>query len=228
MLENIISQPIFGFSLCVGAYNIALSVKRRFNYTLLNPLLVGSLIVIAILSIFKIPLESFLTGANFVSMFLGPATAALAISMYNQLDTIKKNLIPILVGSVVGAASAVASILLLCKIFDLDAEMTASLLPKSITTAFGTELSKQLGGIVPITVAAISTTGIFGAITAPYLIKLFKIKNPVASGLAIGASSHVLGTSKAIELGEVEGSVSSIAVGLCGIITVIIAIFVRF
>ncbi len=225
MLEFIISGPTFGFSLCIASYAVALAIKNRFNYTLLNPLLVGSLIVIAILGIFKIPLEKFLTGANFVSMFLGPATAALAISMYNQLDTIKKNLLPILVGSVVGALSAVASILLLCKLFGLNAEMTASLLPKSITTAFGTELSNQLGGIVPITVAAISTTGIFGAITAPYLIKLLKINNSVASGLAIGASSHVLGTSKAIELGEVEGSISSIAVGLCGVVTVIIAIF---
>lgn len=219
------SQPIFGFTLCIGAYTLALSIKNRFNYTILNPMLVASLIIIAILTIFKIPLGNFMSGANFISMFLAPATTALAVSMYRQLDMLKKNLFPILVGSVVGAISALASIFILCRVFNLTPEITSSLLPKSITTAFATKLSEQMGGLVPITVAAVCVTGIVGAIGAPYFIKWFRIGNPIASGLAIGAASHALGTTKAIELGEVEGSVSGIAVGLCGIATVIIAIF---
>ena len=224
-MTDIINDPIFGFTLSVAAYTAALLIKRRFNYTILNPLVVCSLIIIAVLLVFKIPLKSYMVGANFIYMFLAPATAALAVSMYRQIDTIKKNLVPILVGSVVGATSALLSIFIMCKIFNMSPEITASLLPKSITTAFATKLSVQLGGFAPITVAAVFVAGATGAIGAPYFIKWFKINNPIASGLAIGASSHALGTSKAIEIGEVEGTISGIAVGLCGILTVIIAIF---
>ena len=224
-MSEILNSPLFGFTLCISAYQLALSIRKRFNYTILSPMPVAALMIIAILSVFKIPLESFLNGANFVTMFLAPATASLAVSMYRKLDIIKKNLIPILVGSTVGAATALVSVFLMCKLLNISPEITASLLPKSITTAFATELSGQLGGIVPITVAAVCVTGVTGAIFSPFFIKWFKIKDPVASGLAIGASSHALGTSKAIEIGEVEGSISGIAVGLCGLITVIIGIF---
>lgn len=218
-------NPIFGFTLAIGAYMIALMIKNRFNYTLLNPLLVSSGLIISFLFIFKIPLENFLNGAKFIEMFLGPATAALAISMYRQIDIVKKNLVPIIVGSVVGAAAALFSVIVLCRVFNLSDQLTASILPKSITTSFATELSAQLGGIVPITVAAVCVTGVSGTLLAPLFVKLFRVDNPIAAGLAIGASSHVLGTSKAVELGEVQGAASGIAVGLCGIATVLIAIF---
>ncbi len=224
MLE-VTKEPIFGVSLCLMAYTLSLIIKKRFNYTILNPLLVSAIIIIGVLTAFKIPLENFMKGGDFITMLMAPATAALALSMYRQLSTIKKYFLPIVVGSVVGASVALISITLLCKVFDMPAEITASLLPKSITTAFATKLSQQLGGLVPITVAAVSVTGIFGAIAAPYLIKIFRVKDSIAAGLAIGASSHALGTTKAIEIGELEGSASGIAVGLCGIATVIIAIF---
>lgn len=222
---NLTAQPIFGFTLCIGAYTLALSIKKRFNYTILNPMMVASLIIIAILSILKIPLENFMVGADFITMFLAPATAALAVSMYRQFDVIKKNLLPILVGCIVGAVSALLSVFVLCKLLNMPTDITASLLPKSITTAFATKLSAQLGGIVPVTVAAVCVTGVTGAIMAPYFIKWFKIDNSIAAGLAIGAASHALGTSKAIEIGEVEGTISGIAVGICGLVTVIIGIF---
>lgn len=222
---NFTAQPLFGFILCIGAYALALAIRQRFNYTIVNPMMIASLIIITILSIFKIPLENFMRGADFVSMFLAPATAVLAVSMYRQLSIVKKNWLPILVGSIVGAVSSLISIIVFCKLFNISPQITASILPKSITTAFATKLSEQLGGIVPVTIAAISVTGITGAIGAPYFIKWFRINDSVASGLAIGASSHALGTSKAIEIGEVEGSVSGIAVGLTGLVTVIIGIF---
>ncbi len=224
MLE-LTRDPIFGFTLCIGTYALASAIKRRFNYTILNPMLISSLMIIAILWIFKIPLENFMTGGSFVAMFLTPATAALAISMYHQLDAIKKNFLPIIIGSVVGAVSSIVSIVLLCQLFNLTPEVTASLIPKSITNAFATKLGAQLGGIVPITVAGVCVTGVSGSILAPYFAKWFRVNNPVATGLAIGASSHVLGTSKALEMGEVEGTISGIAVGLCGLATIIICIF---
>jgi putative effector of murein hydrolase len=160
-----------------------------------------------------------------ISMFLAPATAVLALSMYRQLETIKENLIPILAGCITGVISSFASIIILCKFFNLDDAITASLIPKSVTTAIASEVSAQLGGIVPVTIAAVMVTGVFGAVLSPYFIKWSHLNNPIAAGLAIGASSHALGTSKAIELGEVEGSLSGIAIGLCGLITVLFTLF---
>ena len=226
MLNQFTSQPIFGFTLCVIAYCIGVKIKSRFNYPIVNPLIVAALICIAVLLTFRIPLENFKNGANMVAMFLAPATAALALSMYRQLEIIKKNLIPIIVGCTVGSAVAIISILFLCKVFGLTVEVTASLIPKSITTAIASDLSEKLGGIPSITVAAVAVTGIFGAIMSPYFIKWSHLNNSVAAGLAIGASCHALGTTKAIELGEVEGSLSGIAVGLCGLITVFLSLFI--
>ncbi len=225
MFNEFTARPIFGFTLCIVAYYTGVKTKAKFNYSFVNPMIVAALICIAVLVAFRIPLENFMNGANMISMFLAPATAVLALSMYRQLETIKKNLIPILVGCTVGVISALASIIFLCKITGLNAEVTASLIPKSVTTAIASEISAQLGGIVPITVAAVMVTGVVGAVMSPYFIKWSHLNNPIAAGLAIGASSHALGTSKAIELGEVEGSLSGIAVGLCGLITVFFAMF---
>lgn len=224
MLE-LTKEPFFGFSLCMVSYIIGVRINQKVKVAIANPLIISAMIITAVLWLFKIPTENFNVGASFVSMFLAPATAALAVNMYRQFDVIKKNWIPIMVGCVVGAVSAIVSVLLLCKFFNLPGDMTASLIPKSVTTPFAAKLSEQLGGIVPVTLAGVLTTGIAGNLAAPYLIKLFKINNPIASGLAIGASSHALGTSKAIEIGEIEGTMSGIAVGLCGVVTVVIAIF---
>ena len=117
------------------------------------------------------------------------------------------------------------SILLLCRLFGLDAAMTASLLPKSVTTPIAISVSQAHGGIGPITVVAVLITGIFGSIAAPLLIKLFRVKDPMTAGLAIGASSHAVGTSKALELGETEGAMSGLAIGVCGLITVVLSLF---
>ena len=133
--------------------------------------------------------------------------------------------LPILVGCVVGSASSMGSILLLCRLFGLDAAMTASLLPKSVTTPIAISVSQAHGGIGPITVVAVLITGIFGSIAAPLLIKLFRVKDPMTAGLAIGASSHAVGTSKALELGETEGAMSGLAIGVCGLITVVLSLF---
>jgi len=227
MLNQFTASPIFGFTICIISYIIGIKIKQKLSFAIINPMIIATLIIIAFLTAFKIPLENFLAGANFISMFLAPATAALALSMYRQLDVIKKNFIPIMVGCIVGTVTALSSILILCKVLNITDKITASLIPKSITTAIATGLSEQLGGIVPITVAAVAVTGIFGTIASPYLIKWSHLNNSVAAGLAIGASCHALGTSKAIELGEVEGSMSGIAVGLCGIITVIFAMFLH-
>lgn len=225
MINELTSKPIFGFTLCIIAYYMGVLAKRRFNYPFVNPVVVGSILIIGVLTLFRIPLDNFLSGGSIITMLLAPTTAVLALSMFRHVKIIKKNLVPILVGCTVGVVSAVCSILVLCKVFGISDELTASILPKSITTAIAVELSAKLGGIPPITVAAVTVTGVFGTILSPYFIKWSRLNNSIASGLAIGASCHALGTTKAIEIGEVEGSLSGIAVGLCGLLTVILAIF---
>lgn len=224
-MSEIYASPLFGIVLCIFSFEIGLWINRKTHSPLANPLLIAVIICIAVLQIFSIPLESFQQGGDIITMFLAPATAALSLSIYNQLDTLKKNLLPILAGTLTGSITSIGSVIGLCKLFGLDEELTASLIPKSVTTPIAMEVSRQHGGIVSITVAAVIVTGIFGAILAPVLIKLFRVKNPVEAGIAIGTCSHALGTSKALEIGETEGAMSGIAIGVAGIITVVLTMF---
>ena len=224
-MSEIYASPLFGIVLCIFSFEIGLWINRKTHSPLANPLLIAVVICIAALQIFSIPLESFQQGGDIITMFLAPATAALSLSIYNQLDTLKKNLLPILAGTLTGSITSIGSVIGLCKLFGLDEELTASLIPKSVTTPIAMEVSRQHGGIVSITVAAVIVTGIFGAILAPVLIKLFRVKNPVEAGIAIGTCSHALGTSKALEIGETEGAMSGIAIGVAGIITVVLTMF---
>lgn len=224
-MSEIYASPLFGIVLCIFSFEIGLWINRKTHSPLANPLLIAVIICIAMLQIFSIPLESFQQGGDIITMFLAPATAALSLSIYNQLDTLKKNLLPILAGTLTGSITSIGSVIGLCKLFGLDEELTASLIPKSVTTPIAMEVSRQHGGIVSITVAAVIVTGIFGAILAPVLIKLFRVRNPVEAGIAIGTCSHALGTSKALEIGETEGAMSGIAIGVAGIITVVLTMF---
>ena len=226
-MKEWISSPFFGIVLSILAYEAGLWLNRKTKSPLANPLLIAILLVIGVLLLFRIPLESYQQGGQFISLFLAPATASLAITVYRNLDILKRNLFPVLVGCITGALTSMGSVWLLCRAFRLDESLTASLLPKSTTTPIAIEIASQLGGQAPITVTAVILTGILGAILAPYLIKWFRIGNAVAAGLAIGASSHAMGTSKAIELGEVEGAMSSIAIGDSGRATVLFAAFLH-
>ena len=182
--------------------------------------------IIALLAALDIPFSSYNQGAHHITMLLAPATTVLAYSIYCQIDLLKKNFIPIVIGCLAGSLTSMTSAYLLCKLFDLDSAITASMLPKSVTTPIAMQVSAGLGGIPSVTVAVVVVTGIFGSMICPILIKLLKIKNKVAAGVAIGTCSHAVGTSKAIEIGKVEGAMSGIAIGVSGILTVLIAIFI--
>lgn len=223
-MNDIITSPLFSIFLCIIAYKAGLLLQQKTRLAFANPLLIAILLVIVFLTVTDISLEQFNIGASFISMFLTPATCMLALSIYRQVDKLKKNFIPILAGTLVGSIVSITSVLLLCSLFGLEDSITHSLIPKSVTTPIAMDVSASLGGIVPITIAAVIITGIIGAVLAPTLIKVFKIKNPIVRGIAIGTSSHALGTSKALEIGEVEGAMSGIALGLSGIITVLLAL----
>lgn len=223
-MNDMITSPLFSIFLCIIAYKLGLLLQQKTKLAIANPLLIAIVLVIVFLTAANISLEQFNQGASFISMFLTPATCMLALSIYRQVDKLKANLIPILAGTLVGSIVSIISVIVLCRLFKLDDAITYSLLPKSVTTPIAMDVSASLGGIVPITIAAVIITGIIGAVLAPTLIKLFKIKDPIVRGIAIGTSSHALGTSKALEIGEVEGAMSGIALGLCGIITVILSL----
>jgi predicted murein hydrolase (TIGR00659 family) len=181
---------------------------------------------IAFLLIFNIDIDAYNIGGSFINMFLGPATVILAVPLYRQLENLKKNAVPILVGVFLGSTVSVISVICLSLLFKLNEKVLLSLIPKSITTPIGIGLSSQLGGLVPVTVLAILITGITGAVFAPNICRLFKIKSSVAIGVAIGTSSHALGTTKALQLGETEGAMSGLSIGIAGIMTVITAPFI--
>lgn len=177
----------------------------------------------SVISFFDIPLEYFRKGGDYITFLLAPATISLALPLYRQLDKLKQNFFPIVIGSVVGAITAILSTIFLGKLLGIDKMLLVSFMPKSITTPIGIELSKLLGGVPAITIFAILVTGVAGNVFAPVVCKYFKIKHPVAKGIGIGISSHAVGTSKALEMGEIEGAMSALSIVIAGIITFIIA-----
>ena len=222
-MSDVFSSPFFGIALSILTFWIGAKIQKQLKSVICNPLLIAILLTSVVLLAFDIPYESYNEGGAVINMFLTPATACLAVSIYTKIQILKKNCIPIVVGCTVGSLTSMGSVWLLCQLFGLDEAMTASLIPKSITTPIAMEVCQSHGGIVPVTVIAVIFTGILGSILAPFLIRLFRVDNPVTAGLAIGACSHAVGTSRALELGETEGAMSGLAIGVCGIITVIVS-----
>lgn len=221
MQEIINNSLFFGAVLSLTAYEIGLLMKRKWKLAIFNPTLISVIAIIGVLNIFKIDYEKYNEGAKYISYFLTPATVCLAVPLYEQLELLKKNLKAVVVGITAGVAASLGGVFVLAKLFGLSQELYVTMLPKSITTAIGMGISEELGGIVTITVAVIIITGILGNVFAEAICKMFHITEPIAVGLAIGTSSHALGTAKAIELGEVEGAMSGLAIAVAGLLTVV-------
>lgn len=225
-MSEIFSSPYFGVALSVAAFGIGVKLQQKLKTPVCNPLIIAIVLIAGVLLIFKIPYEAYNVGGEIINMFLAPATACLAVAIYTKIKILKQYWLPILVGCTVGSAASMLSVYGMCRLFGLDESLTVSLIPKSVTTPIAVSIAEPAGGVVPITVVAVIGTGILGSIIAPLLIRVFKVTDPMAAGLAIGASSHAVGTSKAIELGEVEGAMSGLAIGVCGIITVLISMLI--
>ncbi len=189
---------------------------RRTGLVVLNPLVLSMLMIIAFLVNFQISFNDYNKGGQFISFFLGPATVILAVPLYKKIHLLKANVLPILAGITIGSVTGIVSIIGMCRIFGLGELVSVSMIPKSITTPIGIELSNQLGGLPSITVAGIVFTGISGVLLGPMICRLFRIDDRIAVGIAIGTSSHALGTTKAVELGETEGAMSGLAIGITG------------
>lgn len=220
MLE-LCKSPFFGVALSIFAFWVGEKIQKKTGFMWCNPLIIAIVLIIGVLLVFKIPYSSYQEGGALIDLFLAPATACLAVSIYTKLQLLKENWLPILIGCTAGSLSSMASVFGLCRLFGLDEQLTYSLLPKSVTTPIAISIAQAHGGIVPITVVAVIFTGIMGSIFAPLLIKLFRIRDSLTAGVSIGACSHAVGTSKAVEIGETEGAMSGLAIGICGIMTVL-------
>ena len=220
-MTQLIDNPIFGVLITLMAYEAGLYLQRRTGIALLNPLLISTVLIILFLAISGIEYERYNTGGKIVSFFITPATVALAVPLYRNFKLLRANLWPIFLGITAGVLVNFISLYLLVEYTDLGKEMFYTLVPKSVTTPIGIELSQQIGGIPQITIAAIIISGLTGVILGPVIFRIFRISDKVARGIAYGTTSHALGTTKALEEGEIEGSMSGLSIGIAGLLTAV-------
>ena len=218
---------IVGTLISCGVFAFSVALYKKLKSPLLNPLLVAVSLIIIFLSVTGIPLDTYEDNAGVISFFLGPATVALAYSIYVQRNLLKENFLPIVAGCLVGSLVSMISAYTLCHLFGLSDELAISFIPKSVSTPIAIAVSEQLGGITSITVAAVIITGILGALCSPLLARLFRIHNRIAKGVAIGTCSHAVGTTKALEIGQLEGAMSGIALAVSGLLTTGLVILAR-
>ncbi|HHV39193.1 MAG TPA: LrgB family protein [Tepidimicrobium sp.] len=218
-----LDTPLFGFAISIIAFEIGMYINRKTKISVLNPLIIATSIIIGLLLYFDIEYDIYNKGGSIISFFLGPATVVLAVPLYKQIDKFKANGIIILIGIAVGSLVNIISILYLGKLFGVTDDVILSLVPKSATAAISMEISRRIGGIPALTVAAAVVTGITGNVIGISVYRIFHIKDEVATGVGLGTASHAMGTAKAMELGEVQGAMGSPAISIAGLMTVFLA-----
>lgn len=223
MREMLETSAFLGVVITLGSFELGRAMKKRWNFALFNPLLLGIVFSVAVLLVFRIDYGTYLNGAKYVNFLLTPATVCLAVPLYEKFELLKKNALAVMLGIGAGVVASAATVFALSALFRLDLSMFATLLPKSITTAIGMDVSVELGGYASLTVAAIIMTGVLGNICAESACRLFRITSPIAQGVAIGTASHAVGTSKALEMGEIQGAMSSLSLVVAGLLTVVFA-----
>ena len=229
MKEMLSDSTFLGVMISILSYELGRLLKKKFKLAIFNPVLISIISVMILLLLFNVDYTSYNEGAKYLSYLLTPATVCLAIPLYEQLELLRKNVKAITIGLVSGVLTSLVCVLVLSLLFHLNHEAYVTLLPKSITTAIGMGVSEEMGGMVTITVAVIIITGVLGNMIAESICKIFRIEEPIAKGIAIGSSAHAIGTAKAMEMGEIEGAMSSLSIVVAGLLTVIGAsIFANF
>ena len=227
MIDQLLANPYLWVSVTAGFYIIAVCLQRKFKSPLLNPLLVSIVMIIGLLCITGISYETYEGGSKFISIFVTPATVSLGIMLEKSFIHLKKYYKDILIGIFLGILFHTCMLFLFGLLFHFDAEMMATLFPKSITTAIAVDVSDSIGGLVSFTVTIVVFTGVVGSVIAPYIFKIGKITDPVAQGVALGSSSHAVGTTKAIEIGEIQGAMSGVSIVVTGLMVVVLAPIVK-
>ena len=221
MIELLNNSVYWGVLISLASYALGMWLRKKTGLSFMNPLLISIVLVTLFLSLTGVSYKAYESSTHFISYLLTPATICLAVPLYEQIELLKKNWKAVVAGIVSGVVSSLVCILLLSMLFKFDHQTYVTLLPKSITTAIGMELAGELGGYVPLAVVLIVLTGVLGNVIAEVVLRIFRIEDPIAKGVAIGASAHAIGTVKAMEMGEVEGAMSSLSIVVCGLLTVV-------
>lgn len=224
-MKEILNNPLVMLLLTILAYFIGERIQKKTHFALANPLLIALILMISLVVVSGISVESYDKNTQILSRLLGPATMCLGIVVYRQKELFKRHWKAILGGTFIGSITSMGSVIVLSKLFGVENALMVSMLPKSVTTPIAMSVSETLNGIIPITVAVVIVTGILGSVLGPYMLRLAKNKNRIASGVAYGTSAHALGSAKAVESGEIEGAMASIALIVNGILTVLIVFF---
>ena len=219
---------LFGLVLTFLAGVLSLYIKTKVSWTLFNPMLFSMLLIITILTAFDIPYADYKVGGDIVLKMLGPITVVLAVPLYQHHDKLKKHAFAILFGVILGSLSALVSVYLFSLMLGIDMTLLKSLLPRSVTTPIGIASSEMIDGLVGLTVLSIVITGTFGAIIADWVYRVFKITDPIAKGVALGTSSHAIGTGRAFEYGTLEGAMSGLSIAIAGVSTILWLLLFQF
>ena len=221
-MVNYLDNPIFGVLITIIVFNLSKSLNKKLNTPIMNPIIISVIVIIAFLSFFQLDYSIYNRGASIITFFLGPATVVLGVPLYKQRKLLIDKFIPIMMGILIGSISGLISIILLSKLFHLDELLMYSILPKSTTSAIAMDISKSIGGNPSLTIGFVMMTGVLGYIISPSILKIFKINDKIAKGVSMGTAAHVIGTVRALEMGEVEGAMSSLAIGVAGLMTVVL------
>jgi membrane protein len=219
IIQNLFQYDVFVLVLVVGIYLLSIKLHLKIRFPLLNPVLITILVLIGLLIILDVPYATFKKSSQMINFLLGPSVVALGYILHKQIHYLKGNVVSVLTSITVGAVVGIASILLVGKLFGADQTLIASLTPKSVTTPIAMALSESNGGIPALTAVVVVVAGVMGSIIAPPIMNWLGIKSPIAKGIALGASSHGVGTATAIQMGAIEGALSGLAIGIMGTIT---------
>ena len=223
MREFIQTSAFLGIIITLGTYELGIIIRKKWNFALINPMLLSIIFSIILLLAFHIDYSEYIASAKYISFLLTPATVCLAVPLYEKFEYLKKNALAVVLGIGAGVVTSLATVFILSLLFRLDENMFTTLLPKSVTVAIAMGINSEIGGYSALTAVSICITGILGNISAEGACRLFRIIDPVAQGVAIGTASHAVGTARALEMGETQGAMSSLSLVVAGILTVILA-----
>ena len=222
MIKDIISSEYFMLALTFGVFYAAKTLQRRLGWVLFNPILIAIAIIIVFLLAMDIPYETYHEGAKLIEFWLKPAVVALGVPLYLQLSSIKRQFLPILASQTMGCVAGIVSVVVIAKMLGASNAVIMSLASKSVTTPIAMEVTQALGGIPSLTAAIVVITGLIGAIIGFKTLSVGHVHNPMALGLSMGAASHALGTSAAMDRDQFMGAYASLGLTLNSILTALL------
>lgn len=226
MNDILLSSTFFGVSISLLTYFFGVFLRKKFDYAIVNPLLISAILTMAFLLIFDVDYDTYNQGAQYLTFFLTPATICLAVPLYRQVQVLKQNVVTVIVPISFGIVAHAITVIAFSKLFQIENVLTLSILPKSVTTPIAVGICNELNGIEVVTIMGVMIAGIIGAVFGPLVCKVLKIEEPIAQGLGIGSASHAIGTSKALEMGEIQGAMSSLAIVVTAVLNVIVIPFI--